>query len=124
MRILNPTPQTKPQALNSKRLNSCPQPDAVTGSSTSNTVASCDMSITVEVGLLSGKTATVKAELDDEVAVGKGRLADESGNVLDVHTLIRDAGVRNGASLTLHIIPLKYNPLQGLLPSVLVMALS
>ena len=72
------------------------------------------MSITVEVGLLSGKTATIKAGLDDEVetlkcraqialGVGQGRLADSSGIDLDAHILIRDAGVRNGASLTLRI---------------------
>ena len=50
------------------------------------------MSIAVEVGLLSGKTATVEAGLDEQVAtlklrvqtalgVGRGRLLDSSGSV-------------------------------------------
>ena len=52
------------------------------------------MSITVDVGLLSGKTATVKADLDEEVGalerraqialgVGRGRLVGSSGSALD-----------------------------------------
>ena len=52
------------------------------------------MSITVEIGLLSGKTVTVQADLDETVAsfnlraqtalaVGKGRLVNSSGSVAD-----------------------------------------
>ena len=52
------------------------------------------MSITVDGGLLSGKTATVKADLDEEVGalkrraqiaqgVGRGRLVGSSGSALD-----------------------------------------
>ena len=52
------------------------------------------MSIEVTVGLLSGKTATVTADLDEEVAtlkrraenalgVGRGRLVGSSGSALD-----------------------------------------
>ena len=52
------------------------------------------MSSTVEVGLLSGKTVAVQADLDETVAsfnlraqtalaVGKGRLVNSSGSVAD-----------------------------------------
>ena len=52
------------------------------------------MSIAVTVGLLSGRTATVRAGLDESVAalsrraqtalgVGKGHLVDSSGSILD-----------------------------------------
>ncbi|CAE7947685.1 unnamed protein product, partial [Symbiodinium sp. KB8] len=72
------------------------------------------MSVTVEVRLLSGRAATVQAGLDEEVnvltrrattifGVGKGRLLDSSGNVLDGRLPIREAGVQTGHSLTLHI---------------------
>ena len=72
------------------------------------------MSITVEVGLLSGRTAALQVALDEEVnvltrraqtifGVGKGRLLDSSGNVLDARLPIREAGVQTGDSLTLHI---------------------
>ena len=57
------------------------------------------MSITVEVGLLSGKAATVKADLDEEVGtlkrraqmalgVGRGRLVGSCGTVLDCRMVI------------------------------------
>ena len=73
-----------------------------------------EMSIAVYVGLLSGKTATVNAGLDEEVGtlklraqaalgVGCGRLLDSSGSVLDVCAPIRDTTVKTGDSLTLHI---------------------
>ena len=76
------------------------------------------MSITATVGLLSGKTATVKAGLDEEVGtlkrqaetalgVGRGRLLDSSGDVLDLRMPIRNAMIQNGDSLTLHIIQLQ-----------------
>ena len=72
------------------------------------------MSITVEIGLLSGKTVTVQADLDETVAsfnlraqtalaVGKGRLVNSSGSVLDACALIRTAKVQNGDALTLHM---------------------
>ncbi|CAE7811653.1 unnamed protein product [Symbiodinium sp. KB8] len=75
----------------------------------------CNMSITVEVGLLSGKKATVEAGREEEVGslkrrahaalgvVGRGRLVDSSGSVLDPSALIKDAGVQDGDWLTLHI---------------------
>ncbi|CAE7839616.1 Supv3l1, partial [Symbiodinium sp. KB8] len=67
-----------------------------------------------EVGLLSGRTATVQADLDESVAVlkrraetalevGKGRLVDSSGGVLDVDAPIKRARLQNGDSLVLHI---------------------
>ncbi|OLQ02258.1 Poly [ADP-ribose] polymerase 3 [Symbiodinium microadriaticum] len=70
--------------------------------------------LTVEVGLLSGKTATVEAAVDEEVealrlraqtalGVGQGRLLDSSGNVLDVCASIKDARVLTGDLLTLHL---------------------
>ena len=57
------------------------------------------MSLTVQVGLLSGRTATVQADLDEEVRtlkrraetaleVGQGQLVNSSGEVLDVHAPI------------------------------------
>lgn len=63
------------------------------------------MSISVEVGLLSGKAATVTAGLDENVetlllraqttlGVGRGRLLDASGNVLDAHLPIKNARVQ------------------------------
>ena len=72
------------------------------------------MAVAVEIRLLSGRTAAVKASVDEEVGtlrlqaqralgVGKGRLMDSSGAVLDVSAAIKDSGVRNGDSLTLHI---------------------
>ncbi|OLP81162.1 hypothetical protein AK812_SmicGene38329 [Symbiodinium microadriaticum] len=72
------------------------------------------MSITVDVGLLSGKTATVKAGLDEEVGalkrraqialgVGRGRLVDSSGSVLDACAPIKCTRLQNGDLLTLHI---------------------
>ncbi|OLQ01847.1 Extracellular signal-regulated kinase 2 [Symbiodinium microadriaticum] len=72
------------------------------------------MSITVDIALLSGKTVTVKTGLDDQVetlklqaqtmlGVGRGRLLNSSGVVLDACSKIEDAGLQNGDSLTLHI---------------------
>ena len=72
------------------------------------------MSVHVEVGLLSGKTATVPADLGETVetlkrraeialGVGKGRLLDSAGRVLDGRALIKKAKVRNGDSLTLQL---------------------
>ncbi|CAE7905046.1 HERC1 [Symbiodinium sp. KB8] len=73
-----------------------------------------NMSITVEVRLLSGKTAEVKASLAEKVGllkrraqtalgVGRGRLLDSSGNVLDACDTVKGSGLQNYDSLTLHI---------------------
>ena len=70
------------------------------------------MSITVEVGLLSGRTATVQVGLDEEVGtlkrrslaalgVDNGRLLDPSGSILDDRSTIKKARVQNEACLTL-----------------------
>eukprot|EP00439_Symbiodinium_sp_Y106_P032401 s4170_g3.t2 len=72
------------------------------------------MSISVEVGLLSGKRAFVNASLDEEVGtlnlraqavlgVRRGRLLDAFGSILDAGAQIKRARVQNGDSLTLHI---------------------
>ena len=72
------------------------------------------MSIAVEIGLLSGRRASVQAGLEESVetlkeraqialGLGKGRLLDSSGNVLDVCAPIKKARVRNGDSLTFHV---------------------
>ena len=72
------------------------------------------MSITVEVGLLSGKTVTLNACPDEQVetlklraqtalGVGNGQLVNSSGHVLDACSTIKDGRLRNGDSLTLHI---------------------
>ena len=63
--------------------------------------------ITLTVGLLSGKTATVTASSDEEVGalkrraqtalgVGNGRLLGSFGNVLDAGVRIGDAGLQEG----------------------------
>ena len=72
------------------------------------------MSIALEVGLLSGKTAIVEAGLDEEVGalisraqtalgVGKGRLVDVSGAVLDATMPIKCTTLQDGGSLILHV---------------------
>eukprot|EP00439_Symbiodinium_sp_Y106_P084949 s112_g27.t1 len=72
------------------------------------------MSITVEVTLLSGKKSKMRASLGEKVQalqlraqmmleVGKGRLLDSSGKVLDAGAQIQQARVQNGDSLTLQI---------------------
>ena len=70
--------------------------------------------VNAEVGLLSGKTATVAASLDGTVdmlkhraqtslGVGSRRLVDSFGTVLDVCVPIKEANVQTGDSLTLHL---------------------
>ena len=65
------------------------------------------MSITVQVGLLSGKAATVTASFHEDVetlscraqtalGVGRGQLLDSLGSVLDVHAPIKDSSLQNG----------------------------
>ena len=72
------------------------------------------MSITVDVGLLSGRTVSVRAGLDEVVGtlrhwaqtalgIGKGRLLDSSGKTLDLRSPIKLAGVQDGDFLTLHV---------------------
>eukprot|EP00439_Symbiodinium_sp_Y106_P047255 s326_g6.t1 len=66
------------------------------------------MQISVTVGLLSGKAATVEAGLDEEVGTLKrraqtGRLLDAAGSILDVRESIKRARLQSGGSLTLHI---------------------
>ena len=72
------------------------------------------MSIEVTVGLLSCKTATGKADLDEELGalkhraqtalgVGRGRLVGSSGIVLDACAPIRSARVQDGDFLVLHV---------------------
>ncbi|OLQ01989.1 Proteasome assembly chaperone 2 [Symbiodinium microadriaticum] len=66
------------------------------------------------VGLLSGKTATVEVGLEEQVetlthractalGVGRGRLVDSSGSVLDTRALIRNTRVQESELLTLHV---------------------
>ena len=70
--------------------------------------------ITLEVSLLSGKTATVQAGLDETVetltqraqialGVGKGRLLNSSGVVLDGCEETKSSRIQNGDSLTFHV---------------------
>ena len=72
------------------------------------------MSITVEVALLSGKAATVQAGLDETcetlaqraqiaLGIGKGRLLDSSGAVLDGCAEIANSRIQHGDSLSLHV---------------------
>ena len=69
------------------------------------------MSIAVHVGLLGGKTATVKADKDEQVealslraqtalGVGGGLLVDSSGRALVACSTIKAAKIQNGDSLT------------------------
>ena len=68
------------------------------------------MSITVQVALLSGKSATVQASVDEDVetlkrraqaalGVGRGRLVHSSGSVLDARAPIKRAKLQTGDSL-------------------------
>ena len=72
------------------------------------------MSISVEIGLLSGKTVSMKADLKEEVGimnrraqtalgVGRGRLVDSSGHILDESAPVKRARLQNGDALTLHV---------------------
>ena len=71
------------------------------------------MSVVVDVDLISGKTVSVEARLDESVAtlkrraqtalaVGKGRLLD-SGGLLDDDLTVRNAKLETGTSLTLQL---------------------
>ncbi|OLP97454.1 Copia protein [Symbiodinium microadriaticum] len=72
------------------------------------------MTIVVEVGLASGRTVSLEAGLDDAVellglraqtalAVGRGRLVDSCGCVLDQASTVKAANVKNGDLLMLQI---------------------
>ncbi|OLQ14631.1 E3 ubiquitin-protein ligase HERC2 [Symbiodinium microadriaticum] len=88
------------------------------------------MSIAVEVGLLSGKTAAVQADLDETVqtlqrraqialGAGKGRLLDSSGDVLDGCAPMKTARVANGDSLTLHVSRVQVQATRGAFAAIL-----
>ncbi|OLP91273.1 hypothetical protein AK812_SmicGene27044 [Symbiodinium microadriaticum] len=73
-----------------------------------------EMSITVEVGLLSGKRVRVDADMNEAVGtmtrraqialgVGRGRLVGPYASVLDACAPIKRTRLQNGDSLTLHI---------------------
>ena len=72
------------------------------------------MSIAVDVGLLSGRTVSVEAGLDESVAtlklraqtalaVGKGRLFDSSARLLGEQQTVKQAKLETGTSLTLQV---------------------
>ena len=69
------------------------------------------MSVVVDVGLISGKKVSVEATLDEPVkrraqtalAVGKGRLEDASGGLLDDELTVKKAMLETGTSLTLQL---------------------
>ena len=72
------------------------------------------MSISLDIGLLSGKSVSVEADVNEEVGalkrraetalgVGRGQLVDSSGSVLDACAQIKCAKLQNGDSLVLHI---------------------
>ncbi|CAE7241645.1 TRM11 [Symbiodinium sp. KB8] len=77
--------------------------------------AICAMSVDLEVGLLSGRSVALKADLEETVetlkrraqtalAVGKqGRLLDFSGQILDGHKSIKRARLEDGNMLTLQV---------------------
>ena len=72
------------------------------------------MSVAVKIGLLSGRTVSLEASLDETVgsvkrraqnalAVGQGQLADPSGNILDVSATVKRARWQSDDFLTVHI---------------------
>eukprot|EP00439_Symbiodinium_sp_Y106_P023181 s4846_g2.t2 len=76
--------------------------------------SACWMSITVEVSLISGKTAAVDAEghwtVEDlslraqcALGVGKGRLLNSSGDILEATATVNSACVQHGDVLTFHV---------------------
>ncbi|OLQ00815.1 hypothetical protein AK812_SmicGene16491 [Symbiodinium microadriaticum] len=88
------------------------------------------MSIAVEVGLLSGKAVTVEVGFDETVAtlkcraqtalgVGRGRLLDSSGSVLDMSATIQTARLENGDSLTMHISQTRVQASAGAFAAIL-----
>ena len=88
------------------------------------------MSISLEVGLLSGKKATVEAGLDEDVqslklraeialGVGRGRLLDSSGNILASCTPVIEAKLQTGGSLTLHVSRVQLSATCGAFAAIL-----
>ena len=76
------------------------------------------MSISVNVHLLSGKTALLEVEADasaeslkqraqSALATGRGRLLNSSGDVLDGAKTITEAKLKSGDELTLHVKPVQ-----------------
>ena len=72
------------------------------------------MSLRIDVGLVSGRTVSLEVQADASVAslnqcaqtalgVGKGRLLNSNGQVLDRLATLQEAGLENGAVLTLHV---------------------
>ena len=72
------------------------------------------MAAVVVVGLMSGKTVSVETKLDEPVAtlksraqtalaVGKGRLLDAFGGLLDDKQTVKEAKLENGTLLTLQL---------------------
>ena len=72
------------------------------------------MSVVVDVALISGKTVSVEAKLDEAVAtlkrraqtalaVGQGRLLDASGGLLDDEQTVKKPKLETGTSLTLQV---------------------
>ena len=72
------------------------------------------MPVVVDVSLMSGKTVSVEASLDEIVVtlkrhaqtalgVGQGQLLDCSGGPLDDMLTVREAKLKTGTSLTLHV---------------------
>ena len=90
----------------------------------------CDMSIIVEVVLLSGSKAIVEARLDESVArlknrapaaleVGRGRLLDSSGRALVGSSKIIDSSVRSGDCLSLHLSRVQIQATAGAFAAIL-----
>ena len=72
------------------------------------------MYLTLEVSLLSGRTVSLEAGLDESVAalrrkaqktlaVGRGRLLSSSGGVLSAAATLEESSLRNGDRLTLQM---------------------
>ena len=72
------------------------------------------MSVTVEVGFMSGRTTSLEAELDATVEtikrraqtvleVGTGRLVNSSGRILGGAFTVQESGVESGDVLTLQV---------------------
>ena len=72
------------------------------------------MSVVVAVGLISGKTVLVEAQLDEPVVtlkrraetalqVGRGRLLDSSGGLLDDEQTVQEAKLETGSRVTLQV---------------------
>ena len=88
------------------------------------------MSVVVDVGLMSGKTVSVEARLDESVAtlkrraqtalaVGKGQLLDSSGGLLDDQLTVKKAKLEAGILLTLHLRRVQIQASQGAFAAIL-----